>query len=665
MKIRASVFIASVVKALAAAALIAGVVGVTGATSVSAAPLNTFYVSPFGTSNINNTCTTKSVPCLLISHAISVATAANPGGPNTIELAKGTYDQDISLTGTSNMTILGPAAKNDKYTAILDDDVPTVVDVDSSNTGATIENLGIVGGSSSTVGAEVDGVGNELENVSITGISGTSSNAIASNAGTIDNATVSGTQCSDTTKSAIPANAPTGTIVPLSKKIPTCAGTLNDTAVTIGGQSFNVDSAGRAALGLDTANGATTVPADATVVFNTIGIAYNDNGVVCTDCTVENSTIKGNGGAGQVGINATSGGNDNIQGDKVTGQGAFGIAVESSTGVINVGTMAANTVSASGVALQIDGAADASGGTVNAGSMGVTNSYSGIQGGISATCISTDNAQSLNLIGNTVTSTGLEGAGIVFQGVVGSTDTANTVSRGTLGWLLASGQGCPNDVGSSGNVFTTNSVTDMTLFGVLILGPADPEDILLASFEEGLSFSQSGNEPNTFTSNTWSDDGEAGIVDFNAFESPTVPVCSTVVAAAATTPGESVTSVELHEPSVHHGGTTCKLVPGTNLEDSIFTINQELYVHVTVKLVAGGPVKTVPVQNFIPLASSTLDAPPDGHGIAVGDDISTDGFPSGDSATTNTYQSDVPADPSFNGSSSLDAITGSGGYDSA
>jgi hypothetical protein len=654
----------TVVNALAAGALFAGVVGAAGATSASAVTLNTFYVSPYGTSNINNTCTTKSVPCLLISQAISAATADNPGGPNTTKLAKGTYDQDISLTGTTDMTITGPAGKNDKYTAVVNDNVATVVDVDSSNTNAIVENIAIVGGSSSTTGAEVDGAGNELENVSVSGISGASSNAITSNAATVDNASVDGAVCSDTTTSDIPANAPAGTLVTLSKKIPKCAGTLNDTAVTIGGKPFSVDSAGKKALGLDTTNGSSLVSADSTVIFNSPMTAYNDNGVVCTGCTVENSTISGSGTAGQIGVNASSGGSDNIQGDKVTGQGAYGIQVEASTGTINIGTVTANTVSSSGVAFQIDGASDASGGTVNAGATGIANSYSGIEGGISATCIDTDNPQSLNLIGNAATSTSVEGAGIVFQGVVDSVDTGNTVSGGTLGWLLAVGQGCPNDVGTSGNVFTSNSVTDMTLFGVLILGPADPEDIILAGYEKGLSFSQSGNEPNTFTSNTWTNDGEAGIVDFNGFESQVLPACSYVVATTATTPGAPVTSVDVDEPSVADGGTTCTLEPGTNLEDNIFTINQELYVQTdgAVTLLAGGSAKTVSVQNFIPLASATLDAPPDGHGIAVGDDITIDGIPSSNSTTTNVYATNIPADPDFNGSSSLDTITGSGGY---
>jgi len=646
---------ATVVKALAAGALLAGTIGVVGATSASAAALNTFYVSTHGTTNVNNTCTTKSAPCALISHAVAEAVAANPAGPNTIVVAGGKYSQAINLSGITNMTIVGKAPKNGKLKTVLSAANP-VINVPAGNSGVTVENIAAVGSGGGANGIEVD-AGNTVNTAAFSVSSGAPANAVSSTGGNVENVTVAGTLCTSTTKTDIPANAPNGTLVSLTKKIPKCAGNLAATPVKINGISETVDSAGRKALGLTVANGPTDIPQGSTVAYASTTDAYSVTGVVCTGCTVTGSSINGSGAAGTNGIQAETGGNDTITGNTVNGN-ANGIAVEvpGPGNTITVGTaLSPNSGGSNGTGIAVDGQVGGTG-TVNVTGNGV----GGLLGGIALNCITTG---AETVTGNTASSTGLEGAGLVLAGVQNVQLTGNTAS-GTLGVMVANGllADCPTTA-STGNTFTSNTVKNSLLLGVLIAGANDPVDVSAALYNFGLNPTQAANEPNAFNSNTWSSNGEANLVDFNAYQSSVAPACGGVGATTSIPAGTTITSVNVVS------ATTCTLNPGVNLEDANDGtppghINQELYVQSAVTLIAGVP-GTVSVKNFLPLASSQFDAAP-AAGLVAGDTLYTDQNPAlnAPSTTTNTYNLNS-AQPHFNGSSTLDAITGSGGYYSA
>jgi hypothetical protein len=671
---------ATVVKALAAGALLAGVVGVAGAGVASAStPLNPFYVATNGSSNPNNSCTNKAAPCQSITQALGKAASANPSGPNTIIVAKGVYTGSLnnpSLTSNNNTTIVGAVSKKGAFKVTVD--VSGTVDV--TGTTDSISDIAISETGAPAVGIELGGPTDSITTDSYsTGVGGTPATTaavLAESGGTVSSVIVNGTACTDTTKTDLPVGAQAGTLVGLKKKLPKCAEPfMNPSTVSIGGNPESVDTAGNKNLELASANGAATdTPVGSTVSFASTLAAYSAAGVIVADgAVVENSTINGSGVSTQTGIEVGALGT--ATGNKVNGNGTAGISTEiPAGGTATIGGTApgaGNSGSSNAAGIAVDGV------DTGGGSVAVTdNSVGGVNVGISASCITTG---TVSFTGNTASESAEEGAGITLLGVQDTTWTSNSTS-GTIALLVATGgpnvaapHNPPSDecsTASTGNHFTSNTVDNGLLLGAVITGQSDPTDVTALLGGLGVVTMQAGNSGNIFNGNTWSGNGEANIVDLSAFDSQVQPACagvSDVTLAGAIAPGTSITSVSLKSTQ------TCTLNPGTNLTDvnPASTIEQTLYITSSCTLLSTDMSGTTcSVSNFIPLASSQLNpatnATPPGTGGSVGDGIGVD--VSGVAhATTNTYGNVTPnnVEPDFNGSSTLDAATGSGGYYSA
>jgi hypothetical protein len=670
---------ATVVKALAAGALLAGVAGVAGAGSASALTLNTFYVSPHGTTNVSNDCTNKQVPCLTIQQALTKAQDADVTSA-TISLAKGIYNQpgdSVSLGATdNNFTITGTGTENAKtglYKAVIESTNTPVLSI-SGATGAAIENLSVNGdptdaGNGSGLGVSVSGA-NTVQNVSVTNIDKTSSGiGVELNGSTANNVTVGGSLCTAITKTALPAGNDTDQIVSLTKKIPKCAGTVLNSSVTIGGQPFTVDSAGKKALAIDSGSSPAPAgtPADSEVVFDPTVAAYTLDGIVLgTDGgTVSGSHVTGSGAAALTGINAegAEAGPVSIQGTSVAGNGT-GIALEVQAGGDNIGTTAGNSLSSGNTeGLVIDGEAGETG-TVAVGSTTASgNSYSGSSAGIVANCLSSSATLSI-----TDTSASGSGAslniGVLYDGVYASSEQGDTIS-GAVGELLLANT-CPGPTleHSANNLIGTttgNNISGSLVAGLVVAGPADPIDITsvieapVVDGGLGNTTTQSGNTGNTFDSNTWSG-LEAGLIDFTAFQGEVAPSCTlgdvtlTSAIVAGTVPGPI---------SVSNSGPTCSLRSGTNLE--VTGLHEELYVTSTTNLPGSTTGNSVPSANFLTIAAAQLN-----NGAAAGAQIAWDEVPASNSATGNTYGAGATANspsPTFNaGSAELSGALGDPGY---
>jgi hypothetical protein len=669
---------ATVVKALASGALLAGVIGGVGIQIAHAATVNNFYVATNGSDGpggMGNSCTNKAEPCATLAHAINEADAVNPAGPNTITVAKGTYSgQTVSVTGQNFLTIQGSVAKSGKIrTTFQSTTSGDPVFVSSSNvstvvTGVNlIQDSGVTEGPLGTVGNIVTS-GTTLENSTI-GASSAPDVAILNEGSTVDNVTVAGATCADVTKSGVAENSPAGTLVTLSKKVPKCAGSLSNSPVTASvtdptptshsvTETIMVNQDGKKALVL-TATGPTgspdlAIPAGATLAFASTISAYSTDGVVNEGGTVENSTFDGSGSGTQIGIEAAA--NSTSTGNKVNGNGEAGIQAEVATGTITVGGVASgagNSGSSNGVGISVDGQ-EAGTGTVDV----TDNSVGGVSAGFAATCLNTAGAVA-NIEGNTISESAEEGAGLTLLGVQNQANISGNTISGTIATLIADAgsatPACSGDA-SSGNTLTDNTVSNGLLFGVVVTGAYDPADVVTLGAAFGLGASQSGNTGNTFSGNTWSGNGEANLVDLNSFFGQVAPACSNVTTTAAIPAGTAVTSVTVKTL------TTCTLNPGTTLSAPAGNnINQTLYVTNAATILSTNTSGTaVSVSNFIPLASSQLNA----AGLTAPSTLTVDAYGAGSNAVHNTYTANSPQ-PDFNGASSLDAATGSAGYYSA
>jgi hypothetical protein len=674
---------ATVVKALASGALLAGVAGGVGVQVAHAATVNNFYVAANGSDGpggSGNSCTNKAEPCATLAHAVTEANAVNSAGPNTIFVAKGTYDQTINLEGESNLTIQGAVTKSGKIKTTFAATATGAVfeaGLTTPNTATVVTGLNLIEDGGATLGAAppsgpgTTGVavtaGTTLQNSTV-GATSAPDTAILNEATTVDNVTVAGATCSDVTKSGVALGSPTGTLVTLSKKVPKCAGTLSNSTVTASvtdptptshsvTESIVVNQDGKKALVL-TSPGPTgtpnlAIPAGSTLAFASTVSAYQDYGVLSSGGTTENSAFDGSGGGTQIGIEAGAG--STSTGNKVNGNGEAGIQAEVSTGIITVGGVtsgAGNSGSSNGVGISVDGQ------TGSTGTVAVTdNSVGGVSAGLAATCLNTSGAVA-NIEGNTISESAEEGAGLTLLGVKNQANISGNTISGTIATLIADGTSSTacSGVGSSGNTLTDNTVSNGLLFGVVVTGAYDPADVVTLGMAFGLGVSQSGNTGNTFTGNTWSGNGEANLVDLNSFFGQVAPACTNLTTTAAIPAATAVTSVSVKT------ATTCTLNPGTTLSAPAGNnINQTLYVTSAATILSTNTSgTTVNVSNFIPLASSQLNA----AGLPAPSTLTVDAYGMGSNATSNTYNANSPQ-PDFNGSSSLDAATGSAGYYSA
>jgi len=664
---------ATVVKALAAGALLTGVLGGRGALINHAATINNFYVATNGL-DANNSCTNKTAPCQTLEQAVDQADLVNPTGPNTINIARGTYsaadDAIGNVQGQQNLVVVGKSSKSGKNLVTIGEAGGQVL---AGNTNTTVENLTVIDNSGGTNGITLT-AGTTLANTTV-GATSAPNNAVVASGATVTNVTVQGSICADVTKSGVAANAPAGTLVTLQKKFPACA--AGSTTASSGTVTIQIAQDGRKSLQLTSANGATAIPAGATLAFASNVAAYHNAsptgqavGVACASCTITGSHVNGSGEANQVGIAAiAAGGPVTIQGNSVSGNGLAGIAAQiagAGFGTVNIGGATAgqgNTGSSNGAGIAVDGAAN--GNAASNITNVVDNSVGGVLAGLSATCI-TAASGAVSVSGNTASASALKAVGIGLLGVQNQSFTGNTAT-GTIGVLAAAGapptaatapaQECTT--ADTGNTITGNTVNNNILEGFVITGALDPVDVTATLVGFGISNSQAGNGTNTITGNSWSGNGGtsgANFVDLSAFKGQVAPACNTpgqVTTTAAIAAATAITSVSLHTTA------TCTLNPGTNLNATGPGINQTLYITSSCTLLSTATSTTCSVSNFIPLASSQLNV----GGLASGSTLLVDAF-TGTFAPANTDSPNSPS-PDYNGNANLDSATGSGGYYSA
>jgi hypothetical protein len=630
---------ATVVKALAAGALLVGVVGVAGAETAGALSINNFYVAKNG-NNLNNSCTNKSAPCQTIAAAVAQADHVDSSGPNTINVAKGAYtlgSGDLNLTGQENLTIIGQVAKSGKNKVTLTGPNP-IVSTDGTDTNVTVSNFNLLGTGGGSAGVALT-AGNTLAN-STYGASSPATVAIsAQTGGTVSHDTVSGTLCTDVTKSGVAASSPAGTLVTLSKKVPACAVTSSSASatVTVGNTptTVTIDTAQDGKKNLELTSAGPTpndaIPAGATLSFNSSVAAYSGEGVVVGGtAVVENSTVDGSGGP-TIGIATAEGAT--VTGNTVNGNGEAGIeATVPSSGTITIVGAASGDGNSGGsneIGILIEGGGAS--GTISA----VDNSVGGIEFGAELNGLN----QNVTFTGNTVSESAEEGIGLALLnvGLSGTHSVSGNTINGTIGALLADGTINTN--------FTGNTVSGL-LTGLAVPGAADPTDVtaLLGAF----SITPGTNTGNTITSNTVSGSDGANVLDLSAFDGEVAPACTTgdVKTASAIAPDTAITSISVKST------VTCTLNPGTTL---VSTLDQELYVTSAATIIGGATSPTtVSVSNFIPLASSQLN-----NGLGSGSTLEIDS--ESDSSVANTYTTNS-CTPDFNGSATLDAATGSAGY---
>jgi hypothetical protein len=136
------------------------------------------------------------------------------------------------------------------------------------------------------------------------------------------------------------------------------------------------------------------------------------------------------------------------------------------------------------------------------------------------------------------------GAGVVLEAadgilVGGTASQGNTVSGNGLG-IDVTTAACTATEGSNGNTITGNTVTNNTLFGILVDGVASLPELF-----GGPACSADYNGHNTITSNTVTNNGLLGnaegvygadIIDFSNFNAPTFPAASYSFNVASGTP---------------------------------------------------------------------------------------------------------------------------------
>jgi len=355
----------TVVRALAAGAMIAGVTAIVSGTANASAPF-TYYASPTG-SSANTPCTSKGNPCDLQT-ALTVE-AANSGGVagSEVLLLKGTYNTRIStgttqtntpsqpsgklVTTNNNAIISGVSAKK----TIINGTAPSGANTDNGiidltgTTGITIQKLTVEGGggfpnntggnlpqaimSQPTGTATISGV--TIENdapaaVGITMASGTTN----SNQNTL----TSGSSCQETTGNS-PSVANPWTypgFVATSKKLTKCAGksgnvltvvTPSNTTTYTGSPAWSKTGKKQIEINVGDSPAGTqpAIPAGSTLIFTQASGAYTVAGESCAAvCHISAGSITGNAeavavGNGPVGISASDGATLTVDGTSVSG----------------------------------------------------------------------------------------------------------------------------------------------------------------------------------------------------------------------------------------------------------------------------------------------------------------------------------------------------------
>jgi parallel beta-helix repeat protein len=568
--------------ALAAGALLAGGLAAFGASAASA---NTppegpgpWYVNPVS-GNDANSCLSPTQACKTIKQALideGTGNNINSSPPataaqDTIYVSAGVDPEacPINVAADNNGVSIvgaGQSLKKKKVSTIIAPTGPCGGGglININTTGVTISNLVVSGGNASgqTTGI-VAGPFTTITKVTV--LSGAAIGiAIEGVTAAVSSSTIgSATSCSTTA-----TESSSGDIITVAK-IPKCA--KGFTAVTVGdahvpnhAAAFELNK-----TEIQTA-GNLVVDNGATIYFNTSSYGYSSVGILCAgataDCDITDSDIIGGGTylAGAVGIVVEGGAAAEILGNTITGNAdstapvspaqahGVGIAIEpgAGTNVVQVGDNTVktdgNTLGGNDSAIVVEGQALASSQVVNIIGNKVTSGSANKGGGVVvAGAAAGSNVGSVTIQDNTI---GLgataPGAGVVLEAadgilVGGTTAQGNTVSGNGLGINVTSAA-CITAEGSHTNTITGNTVTNNTLFGILVDGVASLPELF-----GGKACATDVNTGNTITSNVVTGNGLLGnaegvygadIIDFGLFQAPTFPAASYTFNIASGTP---------------------------------------------------------------------------------------------------------------------------------
>jgi len=576
-------------KAVAAAALLSGAaLSFAGTASAATAPEGPgpWYVNA-ATGNDLNSCLSPSQACKTIKVALLDEGTGNTGTPaqDTIYVAAGTYNEpasanavptattagsiNITSAGNDGVSIIGAGQslkKKRQGTIVAPAGTCTGGLINITSTDVTISNLvvsggdctgqtaGIVAGADTTI-TKVTVLSDAADGIVIPDVSAAVSSSTIGSA----------TSCSTTA-----TESSSGDIITVAK-IPACA--KGFTSVTVGDAHVpNHASAFKLSKNEIQTSGNITVDNGATVYFNTSAYGYSAVGILCEgptgNCDITDSDIIGGGTylAGAQGIAVEGGAAAQILGNTVTGNAdstppvspatAHGVGIlivpAATANVVQVGDNTVktdgNTLGGNDSAIVVEGTAPAAGDdqVVNIIGNKVTSGSANKGGGVVvAGAAAGANVASVTIQNNTI---GLgataPGGGIVLEAadailVGGTSAQGNTVSGNGLGIDVTSAA-CVSAEGSSANTITGNTVTNNTLFGILVDGVASLPELFGAP-----ACATDVNAGNTITSNVVTNNGTLGnaegvygadIIDFGNFAAPTHPAASYSFTVASGTP---------------------------------------------------------------------------------------------------------------------------------
>jgi len=570
----------TVVRALAAGAMIAGVTAIVSGTAHAASPF-TYYASPTG-SAANVPCTSKANPCTLQQALTSEA--ANSGGVagSQIVLKNGTYSAALGMgapsggtlvAGNNNVVITGKKASKvflDAPSADVTGGGGNRSAIDfTGTTGITVQKLIVEGGNPSVENAAGGGVvGNQSgTNATLSGVTVENGGAVNDGVALVGGSTTlandnltKGADCS-TTSTASPSVAstwgPNGFLnITKYQKCAPKSGTGSVTVVVSSPPSsttYTYNRTGKKTLELTGAASNPAIPAGSQVIWAAASGAFTQVGIVCaggsTVCnidptTVSCSTVANPSGPGQTGIAVTSGANATINASATgcinsdfgnpsdpSAQPGVGIATTPTSGVGAAAVTANASTSNDDIGVIAEGClASCSGGSTTVNFIGGT--YAGNSAGVALIGDNPGNTAgrvNVSMQNTSVSGTAL-GVGMELEGSSGQTfgppgtNPANTNTFSGNGVGVAFGELSAAALGSSGNKINNAVISGNTAFGVEVAGPNTPQE-----FTGGGPAATVPSPGNSVTNTAFSTNGQtvsevsgANIVDFDAYLGPPV-----------------------------------------------------------------------------------------------------------------------------------------------
>jgi parallel beta-helix repeat protein len=468
------------------------IVGLTGAalamagTTASASPGGSEYVNPAGSDS--GSCRLPSTPCQTIAYALTVAT---PG--TTIHAAAGSYPQQLIIT--QNVTISGAGSSSTSIdpstlpNSYVESDTPGYVQYPeiyvSPGVTATLKNFNVDGANAQpfveafgSCATSFDGIYYPDSNGTISGVDVENINMGAGLFGCQSSLAVYVDAPSSVGPSAGPAVRTGRSLLAANRSAKRVSPLAVRPSRPAGGRLISA--------GPD----ATT----AAVTMNDVVVtSYQKNGITCDDpgatCEIENSTVTGIGPTSltaQNGVQGYDAGSLTLKGDFVTNNsytggyyGASGVLIygggavsvkttDASSNDLNVyafntddgivaptnwtfqGDTAENSTLGDGIAI------DSTTNTVN-----VTSNLH-LSGNV-GNGIALYGATGVTVSGNTANGNEVNGIYVGGPGSLGGNSTGNTVNHNKAS--NNSNDGILADVNTSGNVFTSNTMSNDTLYG--------------------------------------------------------------------------------------------------------------------------------------------------------------------------------------------------------